>query len=166
MIYLTRVVRPRSATLEEMLGFHAEDYIQFLSLLGRQTDEEKLEEESEQYGLSMIINFFFSCLILLFFVILYNYFYCLLHFYSIDLSRFRTDFAHLIPYQLNSQNVSKVYIHILILNDNSYQSRNISSVDCQVYTNVYVILMKHMTFLSILCTLFVYILVVQDFPML
>lgn len=59
MIYLTRVVRPRSATLEEMLGFHAEDYVQFLSLLGRQTDEEKLEEESEQYGLSMIINFFF-----------------------------------------------------------------------------------------------------------
>lgn len=80
MIYLTRVVPPRSATTEEMLGFHAEDYIRFLSLLGRQTDEEKLEEESEQYGLSMIIKFFFSCLILLFFVILYNYFYCLLHF--------------------------------------------------------------------------------------
>lgn len=80
MIYLTRVVPPRSATTEEMLGFHAEDYVQFLSLLGRQTDEEKLEEESEQYGLSMIINYFFSCLILLFFVILYNYFYCLLHF--------------------------------------------------------------------------------------
>lgn len=59
MIYLTRVVPPRSATAEEMLGFHAEDYIQFLSLLGRQTDEEKLEEESEQYGLSMIIKLFF-----------------------------------------------------------------------------------------------------------
>lgn len=59
MIYLTRVVPPRSATTEEMLGFHTEDYIQFLSLLGRQTDEEKLEEESEQYGLSMIMKFFF-----------------------------------------------------------------------------------------------------------
>lgn len=80
----------------------------------------------------------------------------MLHFYSIDLSRFRTDFAHLIPYQLNSQNVSKVYIHILILNDNSYQSRNISSVDCQVYTNVYLILLKRMTFniMHIVCLYF------------
>lgn len=47
-----QVVPPRSATIEEMVGFHAEDYIQFLSLLGHQTDEEKLEEESEQYGLT------------------------------------------------------------------------------------------------------------------
>lgn len=47
-----QVVPPRSATMKEMLGFHAEDYIQFLSSLGNQTDEEKLEDESEQYGLT------------------------------------------------------------------------------------------------------------------
>lgn len=104
VVYSTRVVPPRSATIEEMVGFHAEDYIQFLSLLGHQTDEEKLEEESEQYGLSMIINIFFSVLMLLFFCHLYIL--LLATFYSIDLARFRTDFSQLIPCQLNTQNVN------------------------------------------------------------
>ena len=48
-----RVVPPRLATIEEMLGFHAKDYIDFLTLLSHQSDEEKFEDESEQYGLSM-----------------------------------------------------------------------------------------------------------------
>jgi hypothetical protein len=40
-----------------MMGFHAKDYIDFLSLLSRQTDEEKFDEESDQYGLSKYDNY-------------------------------------------------------------------------------------------------------------
>nr|XP_022288958.1 histone deacetylase 8-like [Crassostrea virginica] len=52
LLQYMQVVPPRLATTEEMLGFHAKDYIDFLTLLSHQSDEEKFEDESEQYGLT------------------------------------------------------------------------------------------------------------------
>ncbi|XP_061177573.1 histone deacetylase 8-like [Saccostrea echinata] len=52
LLQFMQVTPPRRALDQEMSGFHAKDYIDFLALLSKQNDEEKYEEESEQYGLT------------------------------------------------------------------------------------------------------------------
>ncbi|XP_062600313.1 histone deacetylase 8-like [Saccostrea cucullata] len=43
---------PYRSSDQEMVGFHAQDCIDFLALPSKQSGEEKYEEESEQYGLN------------------------------------------------------------------------------------------------------------------
>ena len=45
------IIAPNSATEEQILAFHAEDYVKCLKNLSDLEDEEKLDEDAEEYGL-------------------------------------------------------------------------------------------------------------------